>query len=71
MPDIVLPVARGENHGLYIELKIIGNRPSKEQKEWLKLLKEQGYRAVVCYGSEEAIKEIETYLGGGKWEKHQ
>lgn len=65
VPDLVLPVARGKHHGLYIELKRQkGGRLSDDQKKWLDELTEQGYLAVRCDGSEAAIKTIEDYLRG-------
>lgn len=66
VPDIHLPVARGEYHGLWIELKIGNNKPTQKQKWWLEKLSEQGHLAVVCYGWEEAMREIEKYLGNTK-----
>lgn len=44
VPDICLPVPRGEWHGLYIELKRReGGRVSPEQTKWLEDLMRQGY----------------------------
>lgn len=63
VPDLCLPVARGGWHGLYIELKVPGNRPTQNQREWLEQLRGQGYAAVVCYGFDEARRAIEEYLG--------
>lgn len=62
VPDIVLPVSRGGYHGLYIELKVGKNKPTKEQKEWLEALKQEGYYTTWCIGSNQAIKIIEEYL---------
>lgn len=62
VPDICLPVARGEYHGLYIELKAGKNKTSSRQEEWIKLLIEQGYYVKVCYGWLEARDVIEEYL---------
>ena len=62
VPDIVLPVSRGGYHGLYIELKVGKNKPTKEQKEWMEALKQEGYYTMWCVGSEAAIKIIEEYL---------
>ena len=62
-PDLILPVARGGFHGLFVEMKRRkGGRVSDEQKEWLDFLTEQMYRAVVCHGAEEACDEIYRYL---------
>ena len=62
VPDICLPVSRGKYHGLYIEMKVGKNKPSKEQKEWINSLQEEGYVACVCYGWLEAREVIEKYL---------
>lgn len=62
VPDICLPSARGGYHGLYIELKAGKNTATKEQKEWLSALSEEGYKAVVCRGWVKAAEEIKKYL---------
>ena len=67
VPDMCLPVARGEYHGLYIELKRQrGGTVSDNQKEWITALTGQGYKAEVCRGAEEAIKVIKEYLNNEK-----
>ena len=66
VPDMCLPVARGGYHGLYIELKRQkGGTVSETQKSWITALAEQGYKAVVCKGADEAIGTIKEYL----WER--
>ncbi len=62
VPDIVLPVARGGWHGLYIELKVGKNKATDNQKRWIKFLAEQGYYTTVCYGWQQAAREIEEYM---------
>ena len=63
VPDMCLPVSRGGYHGLYIELKRQkGGTVSETQKSWITALAEQGYKAVVCRGAEEAIRTIKEYL---------
>lgn len=63
VPDICLLVARGQYHGLYIELKQPKKgKLQKNQKEWLHALEKQGYSAKVCYGWLEAREVIEIYL---------
>lgn len=62
VPDLVLPSPHGGYCGLYIELKAGKNKTSKEQNEWIKGLKEQGYFVTVCYGWREAADTIENYL---------
>jgi len=61
-PDMFLPVARREWHGLFIELKVGKNKASPEQKTWIEALQGQGYCAVICYGANEAIEVIRSYL---------
>lgn len=63
VPDLVLPVARGGFFGLYIEMKRTkGGIESDEQKLWRAWLQEEGYRVVVCKGSDVAWKELQQYL---------
>jgi hypothetical protein len=63
VPDISLPVPRHGYHGLYIELKRRkGGRLSPEQAEWIKGLREDGYRVDVCMGFEAARDAIMEYL---------
>lgn len=65
VPDLFLPVARGGYHGLFVEMKRRkGGRVSDEQKGWIEALTEQGYRAVVCHGSDEACDELFRYMKG-------
>jgi len=65
--DIFLPVARGGYQGLFIELKRRKahgpSRVSKPQSEFLYDMTEEGYRAVVCYGAEDAMRVITEYMG--------
>ena len=63
VPDLCLPVARGANHGLYIELKRQrGGRISEEQVRWIDGLLKQGYAAAICKGWQEAASVIIDYL---------
>ncbi len=62
VPDICLAYPAGVYHGLYIELKVGKNKPSDNQKEWIRNLRAAGYMAVVCYGFEQAKETIEKYL---------
>ena len=65
IPDIFLPAARGEYHGLYIEMKRQkGGRLSEDQKIMIDALRHQGYRVVVCRGCEDAMNVIKSYLEG-------
>ena len=62
VPDLFLPCSRGGYHGLWIEMKAIGGRVSREQEQWRKELMKQGYMSVVCYGADAAIETIEKYM---------
>lgn len=62
VPDLILPYPSNGFHGLYIELKVGYNKPSPNQKKYIKFLNKVGYRAEVAYGSNEAINIIEDYL---------
>lgn len=66
VPDLFLAVPWDGEHGLFIEMKRNAKtaRVSPEQKAWIQALKEQGYRAVVCYGFEQARTAIIDYLEG-------
>ena len=60
-PDLLVPLARGGYHGLFVEMKYGKNKTTKEQKEWLERLSAEGYACAVCYNAAEAIKTIESY----------
>lgn len=67
VPDLMLPVACGGYHGLWIELKKDYKQIlTKEQKEWLAYLSDAGYCACRCNGWIEAKKCIIWYLNGAK-----
>ena len=62
-PDLILDVAKGGYHGARIELKkAAGGRASKEQKERLQMLTDEGYYAVVAKGYDEAVQVISKYM---------
>ena len=57
-----LPVPRQGFYGLYIEMKYGENKTTQSQRFWLEELKKQGFKTVVCYGADAAIKEIDEYM---------
>lgn len=61
-PDLFLCIARGGYHGLFIELKTNKGKVSPLQQQWLDRLNGQGYKAVVCYGFDEARQVIGGYM---------
>jgi hypothetical protein len=63
--DLLLPVARHGFHGFWLEHK--RERPfnsavTKEQREWIDKMREQGYAGLVSYGVDEAMEILESYL---------
>ncbi|MGG8129938.1 VRR-NUC domain-containing protein [Klebsiella aerogenes] len=61
-PDLILDIPSGEWHGLRIEMKAKGGKPTSKQLEWIERLRVVGYRAEVCYGFDSAKKLISEYL---------
>lgn len=66
VPDLCLPVPRGGYAGLYIEMKYGKNKTTDKQNEWIKDLSKQGYDVEVCWGAEEAIEVLESYMKARK-----
>lgn len=70
IPDVCIPYPNKGYAGLWIEMKkriVRGeSKPvvSPSQKECIEYLNSAGYKAVVCYGADEAIVVIKEYLGG-------
>lgn len=62
VPDLCIPVAKRGFHGLYIEMKYGKNKPTDKQLEWLDVLNANGYKAVVCYGFDQAKETIDWYM---------
>lgn len=60
--DLMLPVPRGEFHGLFLELKRKPNKVSDEQEEFLAFVKAQGYFTAVGWSFEEGRDFILQYL---------
>lgn len=63
MPDLILCVPRGPFHGLFLEFKVGKNKPSVRQLAVKERLEEYGYKVVVVYSAEEAVKQTLEYLG--------
>lgn len=63
--DLLLPVARGGFFGLWIEFKAAPPNDAAvtdAQKEWVGLMREQGYRAEICLGVAAALAVLADYL---------
>lgn len=50
-------------HGIFIEMKRKGNKPTSEQLHWMTLLNKRGYQTAVCYGADAAWNTLMNYLG--------
>lgn len=58
-PEHLRLVQKGKNAGQMVKSK---GKLSKEQAELLERLNKIRYKAIVCYGAEEAISEIKDYF---------
>lgn len=62
VPDVVIFEPRGKFHGLMIELKVKGNKPSATQVEWLNGLSKNGYATFWTDSFDEVKIIVEKYL---------
>ena len=63
VPDLMLPVARMDFYGLFVEMKRRGGgQTSAAQARWHRILRAQGYCVMVCEGWESAWATICWYL---------
>lgn len=58
--DVVLPLKSGEYSGVYCELKTKSGSPSKDQKDFLNAVTEEGYLAVVI-NDFKTFQDVFTY----------
>jgi len=62
-PDLFIAFPANTYCGLFVELKTSTGKLDKNYQEPLiKKLNSLGYKAIVCYGLDEAIKSIDCYL---------
>lgn len=61
-PDLSIDKACGVFHGFRMEVKYGNNKPTAEQLVWKVRLEEEGYKFVVVWSLEEAIREITEYI---------
>jgi len=59
--DCFMPRSNGEYKGLWIELKVKPNKPTKNQLEFMAMMRREGYQALVAYSAEEAIEIISNF----------
>lgn len=69
--DLFLSVPKGTYHGLYIEMKIKGNKPTEKQEEWFRLVHQYGYGFITCYGCEAAQRALLSYLSLGDYQNNK
>ena len=65
VPDLHFPVPNVKYHGFYIEMKYGNNKPSENQKWWIKRLRKLGHRVEVCYTWQEAAAALVEYISEG------
>lgn len=66
--DLFVSFPAGGFHGLYIEMKSLTGRPSREQKAWIAQSLELGYAAACCQGVDEAMRVWTAYVDG-RWDE--
>lgn len=62
VPDLLLCKARGEHHGLFIEMKTAKGVLSESQRQMHEDLRSQGYKVEVCRCFDEFKKLVTDYL---------
>jgi hypothetical protein len=55
-------IPNSKYHGMFIEMKAKAGKVSDSQKEFMAAASSMNYLPVVCYGFDEAKKEITKYL---------
>lgn len=63
VPDLCLPVKRGEFGALWIEMKADNGKVSPEQQEWHQSLLNHGGNVCVAWSWKNAIEALCAYLG--------
>lgn len=60
--DLILLKSNGKYGALLIEMKTPTGRQQESQKEWERLISQDGYKYVICRSVSEFINEVEEYL---------
>lgn len=60
--DLFIAYPNKKYHGLFIEMKTKNGKLSESQRQFIDRMNAIGYKATVCYGFDEAIKEINQYM---------
>jgi hypothetical protein len=64
IPDIVVPIPKGRFSGLYIEMKLPGEKPSPAQVTMIEILHLLKHCVRVAYSADEAIEIFKKYIKG-------
>ena len=62
VPDILIFEPNKEYSGLAVELKVAPNKPTDNQKKWLKDLSNKNWRTEICYNFSEFENVVNSYL---------
>ena len=62
IPDLFIAYPNGKYAGMFVELKVGNNKPTKHQKEIMKMLENTGYCVSVCYTINEFIYKVNSYV---------
>ena len=61
-PDIAIYEPRGQFHSLFLEVKTLKGRPTKDQIWWRNELNKRNFISEIVYGYDEATLLIDKYL---------
>ena len=67
VPDLFIPEPVGPYNGLFIEMKIRPNKPTRSQIKMIGELQKRGYKCEVCYSFEDFKNVVNLYI---KFLKH-
>lgn len=62
IPDLFLPVVSAQRSGLFIEMKSKNGKATAGQKQRMADLSREGYRCMICYGIDDAVKCVLDYV---------
>lgn len=66
IPDVQWAIARGGFVGLAIEFKDGANNPTKDQRERMTRLQQEGWCVCVCWDWQAAARTVQGYAGMAK-----
>lgn len=63
--DLMLPIPTERFHSMWIEMKSSAGSMTRDQLSWFRLMTARGFYCCTCRSVDEAITEIQKYLGVG------